>query len=171
MVVNVGKPEATGTRRGTRRRRRRESALVWWALFAAVGVAAWTLGSWRVGLLGLLGWCLYQFMFVPTLCRIMTRQGYSCRERARGRLFACGPRHQQVKNDSLWSLVGLRNPLRTRAARRAQAETGGATKRDTGVLVVSPEVRGRLAPADVGLILVAVAGTAVTLVGMVYGLL
>ncbi|TDD74518.1 hypothetical protein [Actinomadura rubrisoli] len=159
MVANLGKAEPPAARRGTRRRRRRESALVWWAVFAAFAVAAWMLHSWRVALLGLLVWCLYQFLLVPTLCRIATREGHSCPERARGRLFACGPGHQRVKNDALWRLAGLRNPFRAK----------GDAHRDTGVVVYSPPVRGRLAPADRALVLLAAAGTIVTVAGMVYG--
>ncbi|QXJ23996.1 hypothetical protein AGRA3207_005239 [Actinomadura graeca] len=161
MVANLGKAEPPAARRGTRRRRRRESALVWWALFAAFGVAAWMLHSWRVALLGLVAWCLYQFVLVPTFCRVMTRQGYSCTERARGRLFACKQSHQRVKTDALWRMVGLRNPR----GRKAREEHG-----DTGVVVFSPAVRGRLAPADRTLIMLAAVGTIVSLVGTVYGL-
>ncbi|WP_067459436.1 hypothetical protein [Actinomadura macra] len=160
MVANLGKAEPPAARRGTRRRRRRESALVWWAVFAAFGVAAWMLNSWRIALLGLVAWCLYQFLLVPTFCRVMTRQGYSCTERARGRLFACKPSHQHVKVDAIWRLVGLRNPLRAKAKE---------AHRDTGVVVFSPAVRGRLALADRVLILLAAAGTVVAVIGTVYG--
>ena len=146
---------------GRRRRRRRESALVWWALFAAWAALALWLWSWRLALLGLLGWCLYQLMLVPTMCRVMTRQGFSCRERARGRLFACRPEHQQVKNDALWRLVGIRNPFR----RPSEPDPD----RETGQVVVSPAVRGRLAQVDRVMLLLAAAGTLVTIVGMVYG--
>ncbi|MFB4301471.1 hypothetical protein [Actinomadura sp. NTSP31] len=162
MVANLGKEQPPAARRGTRRRRpRRESALVWWVLFAAVAVAAWYLHSWRVALLGLLGWCLYEFLLVPTLCRVLTRQGAPCVERARGRLFACTRSHQHVKNDALWKLIGMRNPSR----RRPGADEEGGT----GVVVHSASVRGRLAPADRTLILLAGAGTIVTIAGTVYG--
>ncbi|GAA2615987.1 hypothetical protein SMC26_09665 [Actinomadura fulvescens] len=153
-------PPKKGTR-GLRRRRRRESALVWWCGFGALLVAAWWAGSWRLALLALLLWCLYQFVLVPTICRVMTRQGLPCREPARGRLFACGAAHQEVKNDAVWRLVGLRDPFRRRPAVDAP--------RETGVLVVSPEVRGRLAQADRSLIVLAALGTVVTVAGMVYG--
>lgn len=168
MVPNLGKAEPPAAKRGTRRRRRRESALVWWALFAAFGVAAWMLHSWRVALLGLLAWCLYQFLFVPTFCRVMARQGFSCTERARGRLFACKPSHQQVKNDALWRLAGLHNPFRPKPPKPAQGK-GAQYHRDTGVVVFSPAVRGRLAFTDRVLILLAAAGTVVTIAGTVYG--
>ncbi|MDL4820842.1 hypothetical protein [Actinomadura opuntiae] len=162
MVANLGKEQPPAARRGARRRRpRRESALVWWVLFAAVGVAAWYLHSWRIALLGLLGWCLYEFLLVPTLCRVLTRQGAPCVERARGRLFACTPSHQHVKNDALWKLIGMRNPFRRRPA--ADDERG------SGVVVHSANVRGRLVPADRAMILLAGIGTIVTVVGMVYG--
>ncbi|MEO3826880.1 hypothetical protein [Actinomadura sp. B10D3] len=163
MVPNLGKEEPQASRRGTRRRPGRESALVWWALFAAVFGAAWWFQSWRVALLGLLGWCLYEFMLVPTMCRILTQQGAACTERTRGRLFACArPGHQRLRNDALWRLVGLRNPFQ----KPLPAED---PERDTGVVVVSPDVRGRLVPQDRALILLAAAGTIGALVGMVYG--
>ncbi|MEU6745663.1 hypothetical protein ABZ914_05525 [Spirillospora sp. NPDC046719] len=163
MVANLGREKPPAARRGTRRRRpRRESALVWWALFAVVAGAAWYLHSWRVALLGLLGWCLYEFLLVPTLCRVLTRQGAPCIERARGRLFACSSSHQHVKNDALWKLIGMRNPSRRKPGPE-EAEGG------TGVVVHSASVRGRLAPADRALILLAGAGTIVTVVGMIYG--
>jgi ferric-dicitrate binding protein FerR (iron transport regulator) len=158
---NEGPPLQKRGEPGRRRRRRRESALVWWALFAAWAVLAWWLWSWRLALLGLLAWCLYQLMLVPTVCRVMTRQGFSCRERARGRLFACLAEHQQVKNDALWRLVGMR----TRFRGKAEPDPN----RETGQVVVSPAVRGRLAQVDRLMILLAAAGTLVTVVGMVYG--
>jgi ferric-dicitrate binding protein FerR (iron transport regulator) len=161
MVPNLGKEEPPAARRGTRRRPGRESALVWWALFAAVAGAAWWLQSWRVALLGLLGWCLYQFMLVPTMCRVLSPQGAACTERTRGRLFACGrPDHQRLRNDALWRLAGLRNPFQREAARE---ET------ESGVVVVSRDVRGRLVPQDRSLILLAAVGTIAALVGMIYG--
>ncbi|MFC5745963.1 hypothetical protein [Actinomadura rugatobispora] len=164
MVATPGNEEPPLQRRGEpgrRRRRRRESALVWWALFGAWAALSWWLWSWRMALLGLLGWCLYQLMLVPTLCRVRTRQGFSCRERARGRLFACRDEHQQVKNDALWRLVGMRNRFRRKAA--------PDPNRETGQVLVSPAVRGRLAQVDRLLILLAAAGTLVTVAGMVYG--
>ncbi|MFA1551305.1 hypothetical protein [Actinomadura chokoriensis] len=160
MVANLGKREPPAARRGTRRRPRRESALVWWALFAVLAAAAWWLHSWRVALLGLLAWCLYEFLLVPTLCRILSQQGAACTERTRGRLFACGPDHQRLRNDALWRLAGLRNPFQ----REAPRDEG-----ETGVVVVSPDVRGRLTLPDRALILLAAAGTITALVGMVYG--
>ncbi|WP_242909014.1 hypothetical protein [Actinomadura terrae] len=146
MVANLGKTQPPTTRRGARRRRRRESALVWWGLFAAFAVAAWLLGSRPVALLGLLAWCLYQFMLVPTFCRVRTQEGHYCTERARGRLFACRPSHQQAKVDALWKLVGLRNPFGSKDTARSHLEL-----------------------ADRVLVLLAAAGTIVTLIGMVYG--
>lgn len=205
MVANLGNDEPPLARKsamGRRRRRRRESALVWWGAFAVLAVGAYLLHSWRVALIGLLAWCLYEFLLVPTICRVMTRQGFSCREPVRGRLFACTSRHQQVKNDGLWRLVGMRNPFRGRSPQRpapgaadgrvpdaaptaggmsdptgtvpprspdGRAPSGRANERDTGVVVFSPAVRGRLAQADRVLILLAAAGTVVTIVGMVYG--
>ncbi|SEG85946.1 hypothetical protein SAMN04489712_118114 [Thermomonospora echinospora] len=146
---------------GRRRRRSRESALVWWAGFGLLLAAAGWQRSWRLALLTLLLWCGYEFLLVPTICRVMTRQGFSCREPVRGRLFACTPAHQQVKTDALWRLVGLRNPRRKKAA--------PDPNRETGMMVYSPKVRGRLAQADRALILLASAGTLITVIGMVYG--
>ncbi|WP_245974203.1 hypothetical protein [Thermomonospora umbrina] len=146
---------------GRRRRRGREPVLVWWIGFAVLPAAAWWAGSWRVALLTLLLWCVYEFLVVPTVCRVTTRQGFSCREPVRGRLFACTPAHQQVKTDALWRAIGLANPFRRKAAPDAD--------RATGTVVYTPKVRGRLAQADRAMILLAAAGTLVTLVGMVYG--
>ncbi|MGI5417378.1 hypothetical protein [Actinomadura luteofluorescens] len=161
MVPNLGKGEPPAARRGgTRRRPRRESALAWWALFAAIAGIAWWQHSWRVALLGLLAWCLYEFALVPTLCRVLTPKGAACTERTRGRLFACGPAHQRLRNDALWRLAGLRNPFE-------QGPVGDES--DTGTVVVSSGVRGRLVPQDRVLILLAAAGTVTALVGMVYG--
>jgi hypothetical protein len=164
MVARQGKEEPPLTKKaatGRRRRRRRESALVWWGVFAILALAAWWLASWRLALLALLLWCLYELVFVPTICRVRSREGFSCRDPARGRLFACNPGHQQVKNDALWRLVGLKNPFR----KPPKADPN----RQTGTLVVSPAVRGRLAQPDRVLILLAAAGTLVTIAGMVYG--
>lgn len=165
MVANLGKREPAA-RRGTRRRPRRESALVWWVLFAAFAGFAWWLQSWRIALLGLLAWCLYQFMLVPTMCRILSQQGAACTERTRGRLFACGPDHQRLRNDALWRLAGLRNPFQKEPAEppRPPREDG-----ETGVVVVSPDLRGRLTLFDRALILLAAAGTVVVVVGTIYG--
>ncbi|WP_018657509.1 hypothetical protein [Actinomadura flavalba] len=162
MVANLGNEGPSVVRRGAagrRRRRRRESALVWWALFAALaGAAAWR-ASWRLALLALLLWCLYEFLLVPTICRVLTRQGYACREPVRGRLFACRVEHQSVKGDALWRLVGRRR-------RRPPSDPN----RDTGVVVYSPKLRGRLARTDLLLVVLAGAGTVVLVAGAVYGL-
>ncbi|MDL4772804.1 MULTISPECIES: hypothetical protein [Thermomonosporaceae] len=187
MVANLGDrepPLAKKSATGRRRRRRRESALVWWGVLAAVAVAAWLLHSWRLALIVLLFWCLYEFLLVPTICRVTTRQGFSCREPVRGRLFACTPRHQLMKGDGLWRLFGLQGVARKRlgrsgpeaqnpprgGVREGGAAGGGGRERETGVVVFSPEVRGRLAQADRVMILLAAAGTVVTIIGMVYGL-
>jgi hypothetical protein len=173
MVANLGDddpPVARKAATGRRRRRRRESPLAWWALFAAVALAAWWTRSWRVALLGLLLWCLYEFVLVPTICRIMTRQGFPCREPVRGRLFGCGPAHQSMKNDALWRLVGLRNPFPGKRERAPEPEPDPEEEAETGVLVVSDSVRGRLAENDRMMITLAGVGTLVAVVGMIYGL-
>lgn len=153
--------------------RRREHPAVWWAGFAVVAAGGWLLGSrltgswrtesWRAALLLLLLWCLYQFCLVPTVCRVRTRQGFSCDEPVRGRLYACTADHQGVKNDALWRLVGLRNPVR-----RAQPSDPNRT---TGLLVVSPPVRARLGQTDRIMLGLAAAGTLVAVAGAVRGYL
>jgi hypothetical protein len=146
-----------------RRRRRREPAYAWWIMFGALGALAWLIWSWRVALLLLLLWCLYEFCLVPTVCRITTRQGLWCVEPVRGRLFACTPAHQQVKNDALWRLIGLRNP-----ARKPQSP---GTGQNSGVLVVSPAVRARLDQTDRIVLVLAACGTLVAAVWGVSGYL
>ncbi|GLZ07435.1 hypothetical protein Acsp03_49010 [Actinomadura sp. NBRC 104412] len=155
MVATPGK--------GSRRRPRRESALVWWAVFALWAVAVVWFWSWRLALLGLLLWCLYQFLLVPTLCRIMTRRGAACMEPVRGRLFACRTEHQRLKNAALWRLVGLKDPFRDRSD-----ATRPDPNRETGQVVVSPEIRGRLDPRDRLLIALAAAGTLAVTIVMIY---
>jgi hypothetical protein len=146
---------------GRRRRRRREPTIAWWIGFAVLGLAAWSQRSWRVALLLLLLWCLYEFCLVPAICRITTRQGYSCVEPVRGRLFGCTAGHQELKTDALWRLAGLRNPFRT--PREPDVPDG-----TTGVLVVSPAVRGRLPQTDRVLLILAAAGSVVALAATVY---
>jgi hypothetical protein len=143
-----------------RSRRRREPVQVWWAGFAVLGLAAVATKSWRVALLGVLLWCLYEFCLIPATCRVLTRQGYSCAEPVRGRLFACARRHQQLKNDALWRLAGLRNPFR-----RLPAQPD--PNRTTGVLVVSPRIRARLASGDRVVLAVASLITLAVVVGIV----
>ncbi|TDC86706.1 hypothetical protein [Actinomadura sp. 7K507] len=166
MVANLGKEEPPAARKGARRLPRRESALLWWALFAALAGTAWWFQSWRVALLGLLTWCLYEFLLVPTLCRVLKRQGHPCTQRVRGRLFACAPDHQRLKNDALWRLAGLRSPFQKPAPFRERDEEADP---ENGVVVHSSNVRGRLTPLDRALILLAALGTIATLVGMIYG--
>ena len=158
MVANLGKEPAA--RRGARRLPRRESALLWWALFAAFAGTAWWFQSWRIALLGLLAWCLYEFLLVPTLCRVLKRQGHPCTQRVRGRLFACASPHQRLKNDALWRLAGLRNPFQ---------KPDEELDPENGVVVHSPNVRGRLTPLDRVLVLLAALGTIAAVVGMIYG--
>ncbi|WP_176611451.1 hypothetical protein [Actinomadura sp. WMMB 499] len=159
------RPRRTAGRKGgSRRRPRREPAAAWWAGFAALAAAAVWLGSWRVALVGLLGWCLYQFALVPTLCRVLTPQGYACAERARGRLFACGPEHQRVKNGALRRLAGRRR------RRTANHDGPGDVHDATGVVVVSGDVRGRLTSPDRALLLLAAAGTIAVVAAIVHDL-
>jgi hypothetical protein len=153
-------PSAPDDAQRRRRRRRREPAYAWWVLFAVIGLAAVLAKSWRLALLGLLLWCLYEFCLVPTRCRVLTRQGYSCVAPVRGRLFACARRHQQIKNDALWRLAGLRNPFRRLAPPPDPYRT-------TGVLVVSPRIRGRLENGDRVVLAVASLVTLAVAVGIV----
>jgi hypothetical protein len=142
---------------GRRRRRRREPVFAWWIAFACVGAVAWLLNSWRIAVLLLLFWSLYEFSFVPTVCRIITRQGYSCVEPVRGRLFACAREHQDLKTDALWRTVGLRNP------RRRPVEQD--PNRTTGVLVVSPDIRGRISETDRVVLILAMTVTLTAVAG------
>ena len=148
---------------GRRRRRVREPGYVWWIGFGVLLVAAVLWSSWRLGLVALLAWCLYEFSLVPTTCRVMTRQGFACHEAIRGRLFSCTPAHQQVKNDALWGTIRLRNPFRRRDA-------APDPNRDTGVVVYSPTVRARLADNDRNVLALATAGTVVAVIAAVLGL-
>jgi hypothetical protein len=147
---------------GRRRRRVREPGYVWWGSFGVLLVAAVLLTSWRLALIALLAWCLYEFSLVPTVCRVMTRQGFACHEPIRGRLFACSAAHQQVKNDALWGALRLPNPTRKAAVPDPE--------RDTGVVVYSPHVRAHLAENDRNVLALAAAGTVVTLIAALIGL-
>ncbi len=147
---------------GRRRRRWREPGYVWWIGFVVAGAAAVLVHSWRVGLLTLLVWSLYELSLTPILCRITTREGLSCHEPVRGRAFACSAAHQQVKNEALWGAAGIRNPFR-----RAPAFD---PNRDTGVVVYAPEVRGRLPENDRTILALAALGTVVSIIGAVVGL-
>jgi hypothetical protein len=157
--------EETSTRKehmGRRRRRVREPGYVWWSGFGVLLVAAVLLTSWRLALIALLAWCLYEFSLVPTVCRVMTRRGFACHEPVRGRLFTCSAAHQQVKNDALWAAVRLPNPFRR--------ESAPDPNRDTGVVVYSPSVRARLAQNDRNMLALAAAGTIATIVIAILGL-
>lgn len=165
MVTNSGETETSSARDGSMGRRRRswrEPVYVWWAGFALLGAIAGTTRSWRLLLLALLLWCLYEFALIPTACRMMTRQGASCREPARGRLFGCSPEHQRLKNEGLRRLVGLRP--------RRREEPAPDPNRDTGVVVWSPESRGRLHSDDRAMIITACTATVIVLLGTLYGL-
>jgi hypothetical protein len=140
-------PAVGRARPGRRRRRRREPVAVGWTVVAALAVAAVWTASWRLALFGVLLWCGYEFLFVPAVCRVMTRQGFSCREPVRGRLFACRGEHQKLKNEALWRLAG-----------RRPAAPGPWV------------VRARLAQADLIALVSAAAGTVVIVAGTVYGL-
>src|SRR5262249_23216239 len=126
-------------------------------------VAAVALGAWRLALLGVLVWSLYEFSLNPTVCRVMTRQGFACHEPVRGRLFACSAAHQRVKNDAVWRAFGLPNPF--------NRPTHPDPTRDTGVVVYSPAVRARLTQNDRIMLTLAVAGSAVAIIGALLGIL
>ncbi|MEV5571006.1 hypothetical protein AB0L06_13235 [Spirillospora sp. NPDC052269] len=168
--------------RGVRRRPRREPPGVWWGGLVLWELLAWYAGSWRLALLGLAGWCLYEFLLIPTVCRVMTEQGYPCREPVRGRLFACGPDHQAFKNEGIMRLLGLRprrpardgRPLSTPVGdeRPASPPVGGPASPPAGGergVVHSRAVRARLAQADQVCLILAGAGTAAAIAGMIYG--
>jgi hypothetical protein len=145
---------------GRRRRREREPVYIWWVAIGGLVVAAVVLGAWRLALLGVLVWCLYEFSLNPTVCRVMTRQGFACHEPVRGRLYACSASHQRVKNDAVWRAFGLPNPF--------SRSTPHDPNRDTGVVVYSPAVRARLAQND--RIVLTAAGVA-SLVGIIVAVL
>ena len=148
---------------GRRRRRWREPVYIWWAVIAALMVAAVLLGAWRLALLGVLAWCLYEFSLNPTVCRVMTRQGFACHEPVRGRLFACSAAHQRVKNDAVWRAFGLPNPF--------GRSTPHDPNRDTGVVVYSPAVRARLPQNDRIVLTVAGVGSLLAILIAVAGVL
>ncbi|WP_067820845.1 hypothetical protein [Actinomadura kijaniata] len=161
---NEGPPLARKSLMGRRRRRRRESALVWWIGFAVLVAATVHLRSWVLALLTLTLWCLYEFVFVPTLCRVVPRKGHACPEPARGRLFACEPHHQQLKNDALWRMALLSNPFRKPSLPDPNRETGtvvAAGKKGRATLTLWPD---RL------LIIAAAVGTLAAVAGMLYRL-
>jgi hypothetical protein len=147
---------------GRRRRRWREPVYVWWVAIAALLIASVLLSAWRLALLALLMWCVYEFALNPTVCRVMTRQGFACHEPVRGRLFACSAAHQRVKNDALWHAAGLPNPF-------ARA-TAPDPNRDTGVVVYSPDVRARLAQSDRIILTIAGVASLVTILTAVVGI-
>jgi hypothetical protein len=147
---------------GRRRRRWREPVYIWWVAIAGLLVAAVLLSAWRLALLALLVWSTYELALNPTVCRVMTRQGFACHEPVRGRLFACTPAHQRVKTDSVWRAFGLPNPFR-----RPRQDT----QRDTGVVVYSPAVRARLAQNDRIMVTLAVSGAVIAIIGALIGLL
>jgi hypothetical protein len=148
---------------GRRRRRWREPVYIWWVVIAALLVAAVLLSAWRLALLALLMWCVYEFSLNPTVCRVMTRQGFACHEPVRGRLFACSAAHQRVKNDAVWRAVGLPNPF--------SRSTPHDPNRDTGVVVYSPAVRARLAQNDRIILTLAGVGSLVAILVAVVGVL
>jgi len=154
---------ASGSKAGRRRRPGRESPAVWWggfALLVVLGVAFW---SWRLLLVTLALWCMYELALVPRECRIMPNGGPPCDQPVRGRAFGCRRAHQEIKNDALWRFAGVRtNPLR----RQPIADPN----RRTGEVVWSPANRGELDPSDRRILLFAVLGTIVVVAGMAYGL-
>lgn len=163
MVSNPRKTSSPSARKATRPRVSRDvEQIAWWLMFAvltAIGVFTW---NWRLLLFTLLLWSFYEFCLVRTRCRVKTRQGFECVEPVRGRLFAHDERHQGPKNDGLWMLIGRKNPY--------YKPSISEPNRDTGVVLVSSRVRGRLDPQDRLIIYLATLGTVVALAGMFWGL-
>ena len=132
-TIMVSSPRKTSAppRKSPRPRVNRDAEqIAWWLLFAvlaAFGLIQW---NWRLLLLALLLWSFYEFCLVRTRCRVKTRQGFECVEPVRGRVFAHDPRHQDIKNDGLWNLIGRRNP-------RYNPKIS-EPNRDTGVVLVAP---------------------------------
>ncbi|MCD0450260.1 hypothetical protein LO762_13810 [Actinocorallia sp. API 0066] len=136
--------------------------IVWWLGFAAlvvIGVYTW---NWRLLLLTLLLWSFYEICLVRTRCRVKTRQGNECIEQVRGRVFAHDKRHQGIKNDGLWQLIGRTNP--------SYRPPVSDPNRATGVVLVAPKVRHRLSQEDRYILYAAFVGLVVSLVGMLWGL-
>jgi hypothetical protein len=149
---------------GRRRRQWREPGFVWWIAIGGLLVAAVLFSAWRLALLALLVWCMYEFALIPTACRVMTRQGFACHEPVRGRLYACTSAHQRIKTDAVWRAAGLPNPF----SRSAPAHD---PNRDTGVVVYSPTVRARLAQNDRIMLTLAGAGTLAVIVAAVISII
>lgn len=162
MVSSPRKTSAPPRKSPRPRVNRDAEQIAWWLLFAvlaAFGLIQW---NWRLLLLALLLWSFYEFCLVRTRCRVKTRQGFECVEPVRGRVFAHDRRHQDIKNDGLWNLIGRRNP-------RYNPKLS-EPNRDTGVVLVAPRVRHRLDRNDRYILYLAVLGTVVSLVGMLVGL-
>ena len=148
---------------GRRRKRGRESPVAWWVVFGALVVLSVALWSWRLLLITLALWCLYELMLIPRECRIRPNGGQPCAEPVRGRAFGCRRPHQEIKNDAFWRFMGVRaNPLRK--------PPPADPNRRTGEVVWSPAHRGALDRADRSILLLAVLGTVVVIIGMAYGL-
>lgn len=148
---------------GRRRKRGRESPVAWWVVFAALLVLSVALWSWRLLLITLALWCLYELILIPRECRVRPNGGQPCPEPVRGRAFGCRPAHQEIKNDAFWRFLGVRsNPLRRQPV--------PDPNRRTGEVVWSPSQRGDLDRSDRRILLLAVLGTIVVIVGMAYGL-
>ncbi|GAA2721092.1 hypothetical protein [Actinocorallia aurantiaca] len=163
MVSSPRKTSAPPRKSPRPRVNRDAEQIAWWLLFAvlaAFGLIQW---NWRLLLLALLLWSFYEFCLVRTRCRVKTRQGFECVEPVRGRIFAHDHRHQDIKNDGLWNLIGRRNP-------RYNPKIS-EPNRDTGVVLVAPRIRHRLDRNDRYILYLAALGTVVSLVGMLVGLL
>lgn len=162
-MVSVPRKPSAPPRKSPRRRTDRDfEQVAWWALFAALVTYGAFMPNWRVLLFTLLLWSFYEFCLVRTRCRVKTRQGFECVEPVRGRVFAHDARHQDIKNDGLWNLIGRANPRYTPRI--------SEPNRDTGVVLVAPRVRHRLDKNDRYLIYLAAAGTVISLIGMLWGL-
>lgn len=162
MVSNPRKTSAPPRKASRPKISRDVEQIAWWLLFAVlvtVGLVTWT---WRLLLLTLLLWSFYELCLVRTRCRVKTRQGFECVEPVRGRVFAHDKRHQNVKNDGLWQLIGRTNPHYTPRI--------SEPNRDTGVVLVAPRIRHRLDKTDRYILYLAALGTVVSLIGMLWGL-
>ncbi|MEO3785861.1 hypothetical protein ABGB12_21240 [Actinocorallia sp. B10E7] len=162
MVSSPRKTSAPPRKSPRPRVNRDAEQIAWWLLFAVLAVFGVIQWNWRLLLLTLLLWSFYEFCLVRTRCRVKTRQGFECVEPVRGRAFAHDRRHQDIKNDGLWNLVGRPNPRYTPKI--------SEPNRDTGVVLVAPRVRHRLDRNDRFILYLAALGTAVSLVGMFVGL-
>jgi hypothetical protein len=140
--------------------------LAWWTGVALLGIVALYAGTWRLWALTVLLWSLYELCFCPTSCGVTTGGEASCRNAARGRLFACTdvPCHQRSKTDALW-----RPTVRHEPASRLRLPPGEGVQAAHRRARLAPS-RASIAPRQRFMAYVAVIGLVVTVVQTAVGL-